>query len=160
MFRGQGVRSLVIVCGALVATACGSNHSEIQALLWDTTGGGDLHFSAVKASSDYQIVVTQKQFSAVNLTIRLTATDTTAYQLVTDIFAGHRDIRNDTFVPNGPTGTWTSITLMYADGRTDVVHSIEASGELGQLYSFVSSRLASSEPSPLSSTARTDTEGS
>ena len=148
MFTGQGVRRLLVVCGALVATACGS-HGEIQALVWDTTGGGDLHFSAVKASLDYQIVVTQRQGSTPNLTIRLTAADTVAYQLLDDIFAGRRDVRNDTFAPHGATGTWTSITLMYADGHSDAVHNIEASGELGQLYGFVNSRFASPDPRAL-----------
>jgi hypothetical protein len=146
MFSGKGVRRLLVVCGALVATACGSHddHGEIQTLLWDTAGGGDLQFSVVKASPDYQIVVTERQGSSVNLTIRLTATDTAVYQLVADIFAGRRDIRNDTFVPHGATGTWTSITLNYADGHTDAVKNIDVSGEMGQLHRFVDTRFTSS----------------
>jgi hypothetical protein len=88
--------------------------------------------------------VTERQGRSVNLTIRLTATDTAVYQLVADIFAGCRDIRDDTFAPHGATGTWTSITLNYADGRADTVKNIDVGGEMGQLYRFVDTRFTSS----------------
>ena len=133
-------KAIFLAVGLLFAAACGSHddHGDIQALVWDTTGGGDLHFSAVKAGSGYQIAVTQRQFSPANRAIQLDATSS-AYRLVDDIFAGRHDVRNDTFVPDGATGTWTTITLVYADNHSETVKNIDASGDLGELYRFVDS---------------------
>jgi hypothetical protein len=38
------------------------------------------------------------------------------------------------------TGSWTSITLVYADGHKDTVSNISTTGDLGQLYRFVDGR--------------------
>jgi hypothetical protein len=137
-------RALWLAVGLVVAAACGGDDSgEIQSLLWDTSGGGDLHFSVVRTAPDYQIVVTARQGPVSNVTFLLTAGDGTAYRLVDDIFAGRRNVREFVVTPRGPTGTWTTITLTYADGHRDTVNDISATGELGGLYGFVDSHFPS-----------------
>jgi hypothetical protein len=133
-------RVLCLVAGLLLAAACGQDDQEIQSLVWETTGGGDLYFSIVRVNPDYQISVTRHQFAAASLTIPLTSADAAVYRLVDDIFSGHRDVRDDTVVPQGMTGSWTSITLVYADGHRDTVSNISAAGDLGQLCRFVDGR--------------------
>jgi hypothetical protein len=74
--------------------------------------------------------------------IRLSATTADTYQLIDDIFSGRRDIRNDTFVPHGATGIWTSIALIYQDNHSETVKNIDTSRDLRQIYAFVTSRCA------------------
>jgi hypothetical protein len=137
------IRVLCLAVGVLSAMACGSHddHGGIQTFLWDTAGGGDLHFTVIAASPDFQIVVTGREGKTPNVTIRLTSADGAVYRLVDDILSGRRDIRRDTFEPKGATGTWTSITLVYSDGSRETVKNIDTQGELRQLYSFVQAHL-------------------
>jgi hypothetical protein len=110
---------------------------SITQLNWDTSGGGDLHFSIVPNAASYRIDVEQYSFQPMELTIDLTPQDGAVFTLVDDIFNERVDVNDYTFVPGGATGTWTSITLVYSEGEPDEIDNIDMSTDMGGLYQFV-----------------------
>ena len=72
--------------------------------------------------------------------------DDKVYAIVKSIFAKQRDLKDDTFTPGGPTGTWTSITLVDQEGEKTTTKNIRPQGELGLIYNFV--KTAAKEPPP------------
>lgn len=142
-------RLTVLAMTALVClgAACASCHRPggscvLQRLVWETEGGGDIMFAIEPAGDDFTIAVQRCNFSGVSQTIEVTAADGAVYGLVRDIFDGTLDVYQYTFTPSGLTGTWTTITLVCADGTQDVIKNIDAAGELGILPDFVESHLS------------------
>lgn len=138
-----------LACLGAACSSCDDPHAGnvLQRLIWETEGGGDIRFEIEPSGADFTITVQRCNYSEMSQTIDLTAADGEVYPLVHDIFHGQVDVHQYTFVPIGPTGTWTSITLVYTDGTQEVVENIQAAGELGILPDFVERHLADSAAS-------------
>jgi hypothetical protein len=110
----------------------------IVQLDWDTSGGGDLHFSIAPNASNYLIEVSQFSFEPIEYAIDLTPQDGAVFALVDDVFNEHVDVNDSTFVPgDDPTGTWTSITLFRSEGEPEEIDNIDTGSAFGDLYQFV-----------------------
>ena len=51
------------------------------------------------------------------------------------------DLYDETIEPQGLTGTWTSITIIYAGGGEDKINNISPQGELMSLYEFIEDKI-------------------
>ena len=107
---------------------------------WDTSGGGDLHFTVVPAEGPdpgYWIDVTQRVFRPADHRIALTPEHGDVHALVSDVFERRLDIHDHTFTPKGPTGTWTSIVQWFESGESEIIRNVRVQSALGKLYSLV-----------------------
>ena len=113
------------------------SENPIIGFVWDTQGGGDMRFAVEREGKNYEITVERYDFHAINALITLTSENDEAYRLVEDIFIKRVDLYNCTFIPKGLTGTWTKITLIYADRREITIDRIDTMRKLNILYHFV-----------------------
>jgi hypothetical protein len=111
--------------------------SQITSMVWETTGGGDMKFKVEEGSAGYMITVERHDFHAVDIAVPLTSSNPDVLNLVKGIFEGQTDLNDYTFVPQGQTGTWTSITLIDVDDHETKINNIDPTGWLKILYDFV-----------------------
>lgn len=111
--------------------------SEIEQLLWSTRGGGSINFEISRRNGNFDIMVSEYKFQGVNIPIRLTMDSANVHTLVDDIFDKSLDLFDETFVPYGLTGTWTSISLIYANGKTVEIKNIKAYSRLHIIPDFI-----------------------
>jgi hypothetical protein len=111
---------------------------DIEKIIWETKGGGDLYFSIERVDDQFKISIERQAFQAVHRTVILTDKDLTVYDLVEDIFEDRLKIHDYTFTPVGTTGSWTTITLIFSDRPELEIENIKATDdELRILYNFV-----------------------
>lgn len=145
------VKSCVVlaIVFLLSVVGCGEGQNEgdddnppnpegtIEALVWETTGGGDARFIIEKINDYYEIRVERIEGDPVDITIPLSQDDLEVYSQVDDIFKAVIDLHDYTYTSVGETGTWTTITLQFSDDATLEVGDIDPSSELNLLYHFV-----------------------
>ena len=112
-------------------------NADIAKLRWDTSGGGDLHFTVIPVGDGYGVDVSSYDFHDVSKSLKITPQNSEVFSTVDGIFKGIHDIKKDTFIPKGETGTWTSITMTYSDNREEKIENIDSTGNLALIYDFV-----------------------
>ena len=130
----------VLCLSALMGGCICYPEGEIQSLIWETEGGGNILFGITRDDDRYRIHVTRYQGSETDTEITLSEEDGDTYFLVDDIFEKRRNLCNDTFIPRGETGTWTTINL-FSENDQVVIKNIEAWGELRIIPEFVEQEL-------------------
>jgi len=135
---------------AFVLIGCNDNDnnnldsdSQIIGLVWDTQGGGDINFSIERVGVDYQITAERYLFNPIDVSIALTSNDLEVYVIVDDIFKNVVDVNEFTFTPQGETGTWTQITLIYSESQDLEIDHIDPNGDLKILHDLVEQNLPS-----------------
>jgi len=132
---------IAILCLGAFLGGCGYySYGDIQSLIWNTSGGGDLVFTITKDDALYQIQVSQYEFKETDLEISLSEEDGDVYFLVDNIFNKKRNLFQDTLAPGGETGSWTSITLVFEDLNL-TIKNIDLQGELKILYEFITEKM-------------------
>lgn len=116
--------------------------TEIVKIIWETMGGGDIKFEIIKIDNYFQIRVTRYEFKKINKTLLLTSESKNVYDLVHNIFDKKMDVYDKTSIPGGPTGTWTSITLIYSEDKKVTITNINGR-LLHILYDFVHNNISS-----------------
>jgi len=119
---------------------------EIDKLIWETSGGGSIKFTVVREGHDYRVHLESHRFSEQDVDLVLTSNDGKAYEVVEAIFTKRLNLQDDTFTPEGATGTWTSITLVSVDGNEQKFDNISTQGDLRELYHFVAAATKKDEP--------------
>ena len=116
-----------------------SSPYEIEKLIWSTTGGGQILFTFTPNDNKFEVTVDNYSFRDFEtpLTLDLDSDNVKTYAVVKSIFTGKRDLQKDTFTPGGPTGTWTTITLVDAKDKRTEIRNISTSGDLHEVYVFV-----------------------
>ena len=130
--------------------------AALASLSWETLGGGMAIFTVTPAPAAFGFPVTGApaafafhvtgwSFRKVDLSFTATNADP-AYSLLAKIFNGGVDVTKDTFEPQGPTGTWTTITLNYASGGSKEVTNIDLwnANHLDSIYDFVKGHMPKS----------------
>lgn len=137
-------RSIIVVFLISLLSGCGGDGTngiyldgDIEELIWDTEGSGDIRFSIERVDNNFEIAVERYEFNPVDVVIILTGSDLEVYGLVEDIFDETVNIYDYTFTPKGPIGTWTAITLIFTGNQELEIEDILRSGELSILYDFV-----------------------
>jgi len=116
--------------------------SPIHEFTWETMGGGQVKFRVTPAGEGaFSVHVREHNFKAVGKDLNLTSADGEAYQVVKQIFDGTLDLRQETFTPRGATGSWTSITVATADGKSVTIKNISPGGRLLPLGQFIDTKL-------------------
>jgi len=118
---------------------------EIQSFIWKTEGGGDILYEITKDDDRYRIHVTRCLGSETDAEITLSGEDGDTYFLVDDIFEKRRNLCNDTFIPRGVSGSWTTITLLSENDQV-IIKNIDAWGELRIISEFVKQKLPTCAP--------------
>lgn len=132
------MKKLLFVCFAACLTSCSAPtfEGEIAKLIWETSGGGEIRFTVEPTGDDYHVHVESCGFKEQDVDLTLTPSDGQAFDVVKAIFTKQRNIHDDAFTPRGATGSWTSITLVGADGHEVEIENISTGGDLGTLYDF------------------------
>ncbi len=120
-----------------LATLFAPPDSLLAGLLWNTQGGGDLRFRVERDGKGYRIQVERYDFRGTDAILQLTAENANVFSVVDHLFAAPAEIDNMTAAPEGATGTWTTVTLRFADESEKVLTDIDALGRLNALYRFV-----------------------
>jgi hypothetical protein len=102
---------------------------EIESLVWETNGGGDIKFSITRAADEYEISVERYDFQPVDVSIILTDSDPEVYSLVDEIFNQVINVYDHTVTPEGDTGTWTAITLTFSGNQVVEIDDIKTGDE-------------------------------
>ncbi len=142
------VPAVAFIIFAFAVLSCDRHYpypdEDIRQMIWDTGGGGDLRFEIEPDAENFDITVTRCNFVPVSREIVLTSRDGDVHALVESIFDKSRNLYNDTYIPAGATGTWTSITLVFESGRELTIDNIAVQGgDLLLLYEFVDDRMSS-----------------
>ncbi len=134
--------SLLII--PLITAGCGSNNKndivpagQIKEMIWETSGGGELWFTVKRKGVDFTISVESYSYESIDKIILLTDNDPDVYDLVNDIFDQVLHLDDYTFTPQGTTGTWTTITLIYGDNSEVEFNNIRSWDDLSLLYHYV-----------------------
>lgn len=61
--------------------------------------------------------------------------------MVTAVFEKRKNLHDETAVLTGATGTWTTITVCYAEGERVTIDNIDASGGLSPIYAYVAKNI-------------------
>ncbi len=148
LFSKSGLWAAIILCLMPVTTGCDGGflnepypEDDILKMIWETGGGGDLRFEIVRDGENFDITVIRCAFEAVDQQIVVTALDGEVYELISDIFDKIRDLYDDTYVPYGVSGSWTSIMLLFTGGEEIVIKNISAWNDLHILYTFVEAHI-------------------
>jgi hypothetical protein len=118
--------------------------AAVVSFTWETKGGGAIVFTAQKAGADYSMKVSQWHFQDADLRVTLTASSDKAFKIADGIFSGAVDLSKEALEDKGiPTGTWTSISLSYADGSKKSFGPLDLWGShsLDELYKFVTTSI-------------------
>ncbi len=93
----------------------------VAKLIWDTDGGGQMHFEITAADSVYALQVASVHFQVCDTVLFLTSASPDVYNLVDDVFSGEVVLQAHDYSGDGETGTWTKIILIYETGRCDTL---------------------------------------
>lgn len=114
-----------------------ASYDDIMGLIWETRGGGDIRFTVERACKNFRITIERYRFKSIDAVITLTDKDLEVYELVKGIFEKTINIHDYTFFPQGLTGTWTTITLIFSGNRKVEIEKVDPFGKLRILYDFV-----------------------
>jgi hypothetical protein len=134
----------------LSCTAIQSNKdtvaSQVDMINWKTAGGGEAEFRIVQKDGIYSIQVNSWSFKALNVKVMVTAGDKEVIEILSGIFSGKINLKEEQIEPKGPTGTWTTISLFYKNGTSSEYGNINLFGKsrLSLIYDFVKSSLPAS----------------
>lgn len=114
-------------CTALIFTlaCCDSGtepvRGEVARLIWNTEGGGQIQFEVTKADSAYAVRLLRVRYIACDTLLLLTSSSGAPYRATDDVFSGRTTLRSHDWAPGVIAGTWTTITLVDARGRSETL---------------------------------------
>jgi hypothetical protein len=106
---------------------------QISQLIWETNGGGDIKFTVCKNNNTFTIHLERYAFKA-NTARGIIEENNSAYHFLTQIFSGEINMKDYTFTPQGCTGSWTQVTVFYADNSSETIKNILLHDQLRVLY--------------------------
>lgn len=142
---------ILLLLAALFSASCAPDQKPdgdqasgpaIQQLTWETKGGGQVKFRIVPdGDAAFSVHVIEHGFKAVGKQLSLTPADGDAYQVARRIFSGELPLDKETFTPQGATGSWTSITVVTAGGKSKTFDNIAPWERLKPLSAFVATKI-------------------
>jgi hypothetical protein len=138
------MRPLPFACVLLFATACAPSSETVTpplVLEYETTGGGDRHFTVSRLNNAFTITVDRNDFKATSFTITLSKSDDAElFQFIDDLASARIPATASEKAQNLPTGSWTTIQVMRNGNKVPVTDAAAIEKARG-LYDFVSKRL-------------------
>lgn len=111
-------RHIVFFCLIFLLLGCGGGNrnrinaggiypeEEIETIVWETKGGGDLYFSIERLDNQFEISIERRAFRPVDIVLVLKDQDLPVYHLVEEIFENRISLLDCPIAPIGTTGTW------------------------------------------------------
>ncbi len=140
------MRKIIILLITILSVSCAvsgdyESIGQIERVVFNTTGGGDLEFQVSKKNSDFLIFVNRNNFSETEIELVLTEENEALYLLLSDIFEGKHNITDDRLEVEGLTGTWTSVSIEYINNQVDEITEVNTREYLLILYDFVNTSI-------------------
>ena len=110
---------------------------NIEGVLFDTNGGGDIQFQISRNENNFIIEVNRYRFSDINEEFTLSSSEYDVFNLISKIFNKELDLYDEVYEATGETGTWTDATLHYVGEKIVNITNITISGDLNILYTYV-----------------------
>ncbi len=112
------------------------NNSSITSIVFETRGGGDILFDVKKISNQFLVNVNRYNFSDTTMSFYVSSRDIDEYNILQKLFLDPAYIKEFVNKPLGPTGSWSSIILIFGSKIMEI-DDIVVEKELLILYEYI-----------------------